>query len=140
MKVRITNEAKKWLTLAEAPLARSIIDDFKNPDMYGNERAEDLLSRAAAAYLEATGQNQFSKLGYVERVLEAKAEIATNQRIHPNVFNAGRLDVYIHGTVELSRGFLIIGAYISDIWELGNSEAARNLANHVFVRRFAECK
>ncbi|MBR0283246.1 MAG: hypothetical protein IJQ81_16920 [Oscillibacter sp.] len=139
MKVQITKDAKKWLTLAEAPVARAIVADFKDPEMYGNERAEELIERAARAYLDATGY--CDKIGYVEKALTAKAEIAGNQRVHNYYFaDSGRLDVWIQGAVELSRGFLEIHAYLSDIWALGGDEAARNLAAHAYVRRFAECE
>lgn len=133
MRVRITSEAKQWLTLAEAPFARQMVEDFKGDET----SAAELLKSAATAYQWHSDKN---KIGYVERVLEAKAEICANERVDRNIWNAGRLDIWIEGTVEFSRGFLKIGACLSDIYQLGSDAAAENLLQHAYIRAFAECK
>ena len=78
MKVRITQEAKKWLTLAQAPVARQIVMDMKESE----ESAADVLMSAARGYHRSfDDRDKRCELGWPERVLEAKAEICGNQRV-----------------------------------------------------------
>ena len=141
MKVQITAEAKKWLTLAEAPIARKMVMDMKDPEN-GCESAAELAMRAARAYrshFENHGQK--CEMGYPVRVLEAKAEIAGNQRVRDYYTeNSGRLDVWVSGMVLFDCGVLKIGSYLSDIWALGPDEAADNLVAHSYIREFVEKK
>ena len=80
MKVQITADAKKWLSLEKAPIAREIVLDMKSED---TESVEEVLMRAAYAYQRVfLDRGERCELGYAERVLEAKAEIAQNGCVH----------------------------------------------------------
>lgn len=69
MTVKITKEAKKWLTVAQMPIVRQIIASLK----------EDEITAADAAKQTAS-----IIFGYSEgvKIFEATAEIAGNQRIN----------------------------------------------------------
>lgn len=138
MKVRITQEAKKWLTLAQAPVARQIVMDMKESE----ESAADILMSAANGYRRSfDDRGKRCELGWPTRVLEAKAEICGNQRVY-NYFSegSGTLDVWVSGYVLFDFGLLEIHAYLSDIWSLGPDGAAQNMADHAYIRTFVEKK
>ena len=134
MKVRITQEAKKWLTLAQAPVARQIVMDMKESE----ESAADVLMSAANGYRRSfDDRGKRCELGWPTRVLEAKAEICGNQRVY-NYFSegSGTLDVWVSGYVLFSKGILEIHSCLSDIWSLGPDGAAQNLVNHSYIQAF----
>ena len=74
---------------------------------------------------------------YLDRVLEAKAEISGNCRVW-NAYNSdsGKLDIWIDATARTEKGFIIIGAYLSDIWQTG----ATPYKQHMWIRYFPEQK
>ena len=139
MKVQITTDAKKWLTLAEAPIARQIVMEMKADET----SAADWLKMAANAYTAVSHECPAWKLpdiGWPEKVLEASAEIAGNQRVNDIWQESGRLDIWIKGAVKFTRGYLEIGSYYTDIISLGSDEARDNLVRHSYTRAFAERK
>lgn len=146
MKVQITKEAKKWLTLEMAPKARQIIMDMKDPENgYGSE--EEALMSAARGYYNygfyhfgGTPDRKW-ELGCPVRVPEAKAEIAGNQRVYDYYGEGTRtLDVWVSGLVLFDRGVLEIHSYLTDIWALGPDDANRTLAERSYIREFVEKK
>ena len=140
MKVRITQEAKKWLTLAQAPVARQIVMDMKESE----ESAADILMSAANGYRRSFDDCDCGKrceLGWPKRVMEAKAEICGNQRVWDYFSEgSGTLDVWVSGYVLFDFGVLEIHAYLSDIWSLGPDGAAQNMVDHAYIRTFVEKK
>lgn len=142
MKIRITKEAKKWLTLAQAPIARKMVQDGKDPDVYGGFTNEELVMSAANAFLSYHADHGAAKkCGLTKRVLEATAEICNNQRLDDYYLDgSGIMDVWVEGIVKCYTGYLEIGAYLSDIFALGPDEARETLVNHCNAYVFAECK
>lgn len=135
MKVRITKEAKSWLTLAEAPAANAIIRDMR-------ENADDAKEYAAMA-VNCIG-SACGHMNWCTRVLEADAEIAGNCRIwdtYSSEFGkeSGRLDVWINFTARTTEGYIEGGAYLTDIWNIGRHRP-EELAGHMYCRRFEEVR
>ena len=132
MKVKITSESKKWLTVAEHENAKQIIKEMRE-DEYG---AADYIRSAAHCWLCNSGA-----VDYVVAVLKADAEISGNARIW-NAYNneSGRLDVWLSGTVETSRGFLKIECYLTDVWGLGPKESNVQFPALCYARYFTEQK
>ena len=132
MKVKITKEAKQWLTLAEAPAAQSIIRDMKE-DAWG---AKEYAVMAVNCIGNAIGKHY----NWCSKVLEADAEIAGNRRIW-NAYdeNSGRLDVWVNFTARTTDGFIEGGAYLTDIWNI-TGENQPELAGHMYYRRYEEVK
>lgn len=126
MKIALTNEMKKFITVAEMPAVRRIINDFKNSEDTVTEYAK-MAARIATD-------------GYVEKVLECSAEIAKNCRVW-NLFDdeSRDLDVWISFTAYTSKGFVIGGAYISDLWG-AYGDNYDEIRSHMFIRMFTETK
>ncbi len=126
MKVSITKESKKILTLEEAQVARQIILDRKEDEWSVTEYAEMAVNVVCGCS------------DHCVEVLKATAEINKNCRAW-NVYseNSGTLDVWIKATAQTSEGFYIIGVYLSDIWEISDDNHAE-IASHMFIRKFVE--
>ena len=129
MKIQF-KEAKKYVTVAEMPVVRRIIEDFRENDA---NTPTDYAEYAARAITHNT-----------VRILEAKAEICKNDRAW-NRFSddSEHLDVWITFTAAVGLGsldgFIIGGACLSDIWDLtGYEETDAERVAHMSIRRFKE--
>lgn len=123
MKITITADMKKVLTIAEMPTARQVIENLKCDDSL-KDYAKMAASLAACCS--------------VEKVLECSAEIAKNCRANDNFFEGSAdLDVWITFTAFTSEGFVMGGAYLTDIWNIGIDDY--EIRKHMFIRRFREC-
>lgn len=125
MKVQITKEAKQWLTVAQMPEVRKMI----------------------AALKEDTGIKDYAEMAVVlllgydcgnAKILEASAEIARNSRIKDYYTdNSGNLDVWINFTAFNGYNcFIRGGAYLSDIWQLGDPDRNSELKSRMYVERY----
>ena len=131
MKVTITKDTKKWLTLEQAPIARRIIADMKQD--------ETPITEYAAMAVNCIG-NALGHFNWCSRVLEAKAEISGNRRIWNQYSDDSEtLDVWIDFTARTDDGFIEGGAYLTDIWNIGGIES-EELAAHMYCRIFEEVK
>lgn len=126
MKVTISNESKKIISLFEMPTVRQMIENLKEDEITAKEYAE-MAARVAIG-------------GYTVKVFEASASIAKNCRAENNYTNdSGNLDVWIDFTALTSEGFVIGGAYLTDIWNItGNNN--EEIRSHMFIRKFTETK
>ena len=128
MKVKITADAKKWLTLEQAPSVHEIIRYMKDDSFTAKEYAE-MACRAM--------------FGYCEKVYEADAEIAGNNRIWDAYTpNSGKLDVWVNYTAKID-GHLMVhgGSYVSDIWNLSGERAPADvLTENSFIMKFERKK
>ena len=130
MKIKVTKETKRIVTLDEMEQAAKIIKF---------EREEDEWEAANYAEL-AVNAALHAYHGRCEKVMEASAEIAKNCRIRDYYHDDSRtLDVWINATARTSEGFIIIGAYLSDINDITGSNQ-EEIARHMYVRRFKEVK
>ena len=127
MKVKLEKEDKKYITLAQAPIVRDIISDMKEDE----NTAADWAKYAIAAL--------YNHREYSVEVLKASAKIAKNNRVW-NALNEhrGDFDVWIDATAYVSCAdgyeFIIIGAYLSDIWQI-TYENALEIASHMRIRK-----
>ena len=128
MKVKLTQEYKKYITVAEMPTVREIISDMK----------EDLST--VEEYAELAIQAAYDGIANSE-ILKASVSIAKNQRTW-NAYsnNSETLDIWIEATAYVNGDeFIIIGAYLTDIWQIG-SDNRKEIASHMYIRRFKETK
>lgn len=74
-------------------------------------------------------------------MFKATATIAKNCRAS-NAFtdNSHDFDVWIEATAQTRDGFCIIGACLTDIWNLCGDNDAEIAKNHMYVRLFSEAK
>lgn len=130
MKVQITKEMKRVITIAEMPAVNKVLRYAKEDDgMTVNEYAE------IAARI-ASGKNNV-------KVLEANAEIACNCRISDWYDNgSANFDIWINFTAIIDDGFagiIIGGAYVTDIHALDNDNT-KEIRSRMYIRRFMEVK
>lgn len=125
MKIAITKEAKRILTVAEMPAVRRLIKEMKED--------ADLETYAKLAAIVAAGT-------YDADVLEASAEIAKNCRVR-NAYHeeSADLDVWVRFTAYTDACFVMGGAYLTDIWQItgGNNDAIKR---HMYIRIFREVR
>lgn len=131
MKVSLTAEMKKFITVAEMPAVKKVMQYEKEEDSY-----------SAKVWAEITAKMLFGHSGVT--VLTASAEIAKNQRIW-DVFGEGTGDIDVWITFTAFDGtdffagneFVISGVYLSDLWNL-TSDNADEIKKHMYIRRFKD--
>ena len=124
MKVSISKESRRFISLAEAPIAQRIVKDLKEDESSAAEYATLAINAACE--------------GHCVKVFEAKAVIAKNCRAYGAYFDdSGNLDVWVEATAQTSYGFCIIGAYLSDIWNL-DGDNNDEMAGRMYIRQFKE--
>lgn len=129
MKVKLTQKAKKHIAVAEMPVVREIITDLKEDESTVEDYAEMAIDAA------------YDGNAYNIEVLKSSASIAKNCRAW-NAYNnrSETLDVWIEAMVYVNGDeFIIIGAYLSDIWMI-TSDNRKEIAGHMYIRRFKEEK
>lgn len=126
MKISITAEAKKIITIAEMPAVHKVIEALKE-----EATAKDYAEMAARI---ASGRN-------IVKVLEAKAEIAKNCRVVDRICeDSAQFDVWVTFTAIIEDGFegiIMGGAYLTDLWDY-SAENADETRDHMFIRKFIE--
>ena len=129
MKVTITADMKKIITIAEMPAVNKVIRYAKEDGMTIKEYAE------MAARI-ASGNNSV-------KVLEASAEIAGNCRIYDWYDNGSEhFDIWVNFTAIIDNGFggiIMGGAYVTDI-HASTGDNDEELRSHMYLRKFAETK
>lgn len=124
MKVTLQKDYKATLTMAELEAARKVISQEKQDD-------ETVAGYAVYAVTEALKDNK--DFDYCEKVLEATAETCLNWRADDLFFEgSGKMDVLINATAKTRLGFIVITAYLSDIWQSGS----RDYKNNMYVEYF----
>lgn len=127
MKIKITAEAKKWLTVAEMPEVKKIIADMKEYDT--------LQEDAQTAARIASGSNEHFE------ILKCEAEIAGNRRVWNQYGeNSGRLDIWVDAYAYSEfYGFYNLGFYMSDIWSV-DGDNNEEIRSHMYIREYKETK
>lgn len=135
MKVKITEQSKKIVTMEEAGAAKQIVRDMKEDE----STAADYIGMAARCWIRnAQVAEQHDS---VRRVLEATAEICKNSRVYEQFGEgSGNLDVWIEGVAETWYGFLRIGCNLTDVWQIGPDDWNREFPAHVYARYYVEKK
>ena len=130
MKITITADAKRHITIAEMPIVKRIITEYKEDECTAKEYA-------AIVARMITGDN-------CVEVINAEAQIAKNCRIYNQYGeDSADLDVWIdfRAYSEYKDCFIIGGAYLSDICNFcGISEIDEEIKEHMYIRSFLEEK
>ena len=125
MKVKFTAEAKKFVTVAEVPQVKKIIEEMREDD--------GLKGYAEMAARVASGSNESFE------ILKAEAEISKNRRAFDNYGEgSGTLDIWL--TVyafNTYKGFYNIGVYLSDLWQL-SGDNAEEIRNHMYIEEYTK--
>ena len=126
MKVNLTAEMKKFITLAEMPAVKYVME-YAKEDAYS---AKDWAKVATRIVFDDNGA----------KIIEATAKIAKNQRVW-DTFDEGTkdIDVWIEFTAfsEYRSSFIIAGVYLTDLWQL-TTDNADEIKSHMYLRQFKE--
>lgn len=129
MKVKITAESKKVITLDMADVARRIVREF----------SEDISTAADYAMSAATAITND-----IVTIVKADAHIARNYRAYNSISDdSNDLDVWIEflgyvGTTNYMTAseYIVGGAYITDIWNITSDNAHDIAEKHMYYRIF----
>ena len=127
MKVNLTAEMKKFITVAEMPAVKKVIQYEKENDEW---TVQEWAKMAARLVFDDNGA----------KVIEATARIAKNQRVWDAFDEETRdIDVWIEFTAfsEYRSSFIIAGVYLTDLWQL-TKDNADEIKSHMYIRRFEE--
>ena len=127
MKVNLTAEMKKFITVAEMPAVKKVMQYEKENDEW---TVQEWAKMAARLVFDDNGA----------KVIEATARIAKNQRVWDAFDEETRdIDVWIEFTAfsEYRSSFIIAGVYLTDLWQL-TKDNADEIKSHMYIRRFEE--
>ena len=125
MKVKIRKEDRRFL---QEHIAEHMIDCLAQEDA---SKPADMAEMAIREILKGT-DDSVSR----ESILSAKARVALNCRIQDLYFEGSEdYDVWIEATARTAEGFIEVGAYLSDIWQIGALEAGE-LRRRAWVQYF----
>ena len=125
MKVNLTAEMKKFITVAEMPAVKKVMQYEKENDEW---IVQEWAKMAARLVFDDNGA----------KVIEATARIAKNQRVWDAFDEETRdIDVWIEFTAfsEYRSSFIIAGVYLTDLWQLTKNNADE-IKSHMYIRRF----
>lgn len=128
MKIAITKNSKRIITLDKMPAVRRIIEAFRKDEMNPADYVE-----CVARYISGTN---------CVKILEVSAEIARNCKAWNDITDDSEdLDVWIKFTAFCEsypeNMFIKCGVYITDIWKL-TSDNADEMMQHMYIRKFIE--
>ena len=125
MKIRITTDSKKLLTLSEMPAVREI----------QRQEAEDTMT--ASEYLQMAA-HVASRSNADFQIFGASASIAKNCRIWEYYgADTGALDIWLEGLAfDPYEGAFLIGAYLSDIFNITGGPSDEDIRYHMFIRTY----
>lgn len=132
MKVKLHKDYKEFFTIRDLEIAKAII---------ANEKTED--EWTAAEWAEyAVSEALKGKSDYLVEVMKAEAVTAKNCRVwnaYPigdvNDGNSHDIDVWIDATAKTAHGFIVVGAYLSDIWGTCSGESP-TYQNHEYIEYY----
>lgn len=127
MKVNLTAEMKKFITVAEMPAVKKVMQYEKENDEWTVQEWANMAARLV--FDDAAAM-----------IIEAKARIAKNQRVWDAFDEETRdIDVWIEFTAfsEYRSSFIIAGVYLTDLWQL-TKDNADEIKSHMYIRQFKE--
>ena len=133
MKITFGAEEKKYITVAELPAVRKLIEQMKEYDSKTFEEFAD----SALSYV--TGGHS------ADKIFDVKAEICGNSRVW-NYYtdDSEHLDIWVEiSALNWMDGgwcFVMLGFNLTDLWNVGNGdeESINELKAHSYVRIFRE--
>jgi len=124
MRVKLEKNYKDHYTIGDLERAKAII---------AFEKEDEMTIKGWTEY--AVGEALKGTDDYFVETLKAEARTAKNYRAW-NLYNeeSQDMDVWLEATAETRKGFIKIGAYLSDIWQTG----AIDYADKMFIQYFKE--
>ena len=127
MKVKITEDTKRIITISEMPAVRKIISELRE-DNY-------LKQYASCAARVASGRYDTFE------ILKAEAEIAKNARVWDAYGEGtGNLDVWVNiYAYNPYYGFYDFGVYLTDIWAISDDNK-NEIKTHMYIKSYVAAK
>lgn len=130
MKVRIRKENRRFL---QEHIAEHMIDIMAQED---SSKPSEMAEMAIREILKGTDDYLPSR----KPILRAEAKVARNCRIWELFFDGSEdYDVWVEATARTASGYIEVGAYLSDIWQIGALEAGE-LRRRAWVQYFRETR
>lgn len=127
MKVKIRKDDRRFL---QEHIAEHMVDVMAQEDA---SKPAEVAEMAIREILKGTGDLVSRK-----PILKAEARVALNCRIQDLYFEGSEdYDVWVEATARTAYGFIEIGAYLSDIWQIGALEPGE-LRRRAWVQYFRE--
>lgn len=124
MRVKLEKNYKDHYTIADLERAKEVI---------AYEKEDEMTIKGWVEY--AVREALKDTYDYTTEILKAEAHTAKNYRAWNNYTDTSEdMDVWVSGVAETARGFIKIGAYLSDIWQTG----ANDYADKMFIQYFNE--
>ena len=125
MKVNLSKSYKDFFTISDLERAKEVIkymkDDESSVKDYAKIAVEHVLLK----------EDRYETL---VRIIEAEAVTEKNGRIFDAYgFESGYMDVWLNITARTDRGYLEVGAYLTDIWKIG---ADTDLREHMWIQHY----
>lgn len=125
MKVTLPKDYRSMFTLDDLDRAKAVIACMKDDCSSVKEYAE----MAIRHVLEHNTQYDC-----ITEVLKAEAVAHENYRVLDRICDgSGDMDVWINASARTCDGFIEVGAYLSDIWDIA---PGTRLTNHMFINYF----
>lgn len=127
MKVTLPKDYRRTFTLEELDIAREIIRDMKDDD------------GTPAWYAEVAVDHWLQKKDdFKQEVIRASAVIAKNCRVWDAYGDGtGCMDIWVEAVAKTWGGYLELGAYLTDIWNIGGDA---DFTQHMYAQYFTRNK
>ena len=126
-KVQLENGYKDYYSIADVERAKAVIKYEKDND---TETAKGWAEMAVIEALKTIDGRDWHM-----ETLKAEAHTSRNRNAW-NVYgeDTQQMDVWIDATARTGKGFIMVGAYLSDIWQIG----AEEITDRMYIRYFTE--
>ena len=122
MKVNLPKDYKLYFTISDWEKAKEVIECEKGDDNSGMVYERIAIEHALKDSYEC-----------LVRIIESRAEVQPNNRIDGAYGDTGSMDVWFNITARTDKGYLEVGAYLTDIWNIGSDTDVRR---HMWIEHY----
>lgn len=123
MKVSLDKGYEKYFTIEDLGRAKEVIKYEKENDGF---TAKDWAEYAVKEALRGTDD-------WLDKIVSAEAYATKNRRVLDAYGDdTGTIDVWVEAVAKTAFGYIEIGAYLSDIWDTGDTP----YKEHMYIRYY----
>ena len=128
MKVTLEKNYRRLYTLDDLDRAKAVIAAEKDDD----SKPSDWLAYAVREALKGATGDRYDSL---DEVINAEAHTAKNCRSW-NAYgdDTEDMDIWIEGLAKTYDGYIVVGAYLSDIWGSGDADYQDHIYAQYYTR------
>lgn len=125
MKVNLSKSYKEFFTISDLERAKEVIKWMKDDESSVKDYAEIVVNHVLVK------EDNFDSL---YKIIDAVAEVRTNGRVFDAYCSgSGRMDVWLEVVARTTKGYLEVGAYLTDIWNIG---ADTDMREHMWIQHY----